>query len=1576
MAVTSTQIQQLYVAYFARPADPVGLNFYIESAAASTAAGTSDATILDSISTTFAASAEYTANFTGMSNAQIVNQVYQNLFSHSADTSGLLYWAGKLTSGALTVSNIVRAISASAVGANNVDGVAFGSKVTAAESFTASLTTAEQIIGYSGTAAGVLAKAYITSVNSAATLATAIVPATLTSTVTSVVAAGNYVAGSTFTLTTGVNTFTGGAGADSYDGSLSSGAQTWQASDALVGGAGTDTITATLISSVTPVTMTGIEIVNVTVTTGSTLNLTNATGVTNVNSVNSTAQTTFSGITTAVTPSISDSASDHVLTYTGVTGSSDAETVNITGATGGLSVAGIELLTLNTATSASTLTNITGSTATTLTATGDQALTITAALPTTVTNVTAAAKTAGALTVTLGVVDAATLVGGAGADSFTISSATGLVNASGGAGNDTIVAATNLTITDTITGGDGTDTLSAPFASVSTAGYTTPTTRTITGIETLVVTTDVAGALTAVGVDTGITTVTMANATNTAAAVTFNAGSSTLNIGLSSAVTGTAATTAAVIATSLAVVGATTDADNITVRNNNSTAGTANAFAGIAITATATETLTINTGSYTTAVAQTSGTVSVTGSTGFQSAETLVITGANVYTPGVVTADIINASAMTATTGTIYDGTAGTTAQTLTGSAGNDVLVASTTSNVSISGGTGNDTITGGAGNDTLLGGDGIDVIVSGAGNDSVDAGAGNDSMTTTLNAADTLVGGDGTDTLTLDIIATAANAVGVSGWETIAVIAGTQTMAAFPSTNAITRVNVPTGTTSITNAGAAVVTLGSAAATTQVDFALATGSGTSDALTFRPGNTLTQTAVNLNDIETLTITNDASTTGAGVATITTLSATSLKTLNIAGLAGTVITNAITGTALTAVNDTHTGAGAVTLNISNATAAVTYTGGTATGATTLTMGAGNNIVTAGTATTIGNFTVTGGSGNDSMTGGFGADSFSGGAGTDTLIGGEGADTLHGGAGNDSLSGGAGVDQFESDSGADTIDGGAGTDVLTITGSFPNISADTITLVETLDMSSLATTMTIAQANLFTTFNNQAAITFSDAGTVAANATVLSYTLANGTNTITANATALNNTFTGGSGADTFNFGQTSAGAQLFDTNERVTGGTGTDTLNITGNVALTVTLGATTVLGVENIVVANTSTAVSITVDAATSVNESITIDGSSGTTTAATMTFNASAADGTDAYNLIGGSASDTLSGGAGADTITGSAGADSITGDAGVDNLSGGEGNDVFAVGTAAHLASGEVIAGGNGTDTLLLTVDAVNLTNIAAANDNLVTESSIEQLVVLATTSAYTLDEAISGTALAISQTTNSTNVQTFTTTMVGTSADYSLITRAATTYGPAATATFALDATDIFAFTGSGAADTIKAVPGVINQITPGIGADLITMASGNDFLILDTVANNGIDTVTSFTPGAIAAGVDVINATAAAAFLNTTTEALVNITANTTAGAANDNILLLNYGVYFADAAAVVLATNGVNTFGSGISGGDAHVLIAYQTAAGSAVRIADATVANAGGISAATDLVILTGVTTITNLVAANFILD
>jgi Ca2+-binding RTX toxin-like protein len=1435
---STTFLQQAYLAYFGRPADVSGLSFYNDKSEAQVIAA-------------FSASPESQAFFGSLNTLAQINTIYQNLFNRPAEPAGLTYWSGEINAGRLSLAQASMGILN---GAQNADKIAVSNKLAASTAFTAALDTTDEMIGYQGTAVITSARAFLASVSSdAATLTAATSTTALNATVAATVAAGSTasVAGQTFTLTTGFNNFAGGSSNDSFDASLSStGAQTWQASDVLSGSTGVDTINATLIASVTPVNMTGIDVVNVTVNTASTLNLVNATGLTNVNSVNGAGVTTLSGIATSVAASIADTTQSHTINYSNVTGSADAATIKVSGIATGtntFTVAGIETLTLNAVTSASVIDTLTVANTTSLLASGDQALTITAGVSATVRNVDASAKTAGGLTMTMGAVADATIVGGAGNDVFTIDAVGGTVTANGGAGNDTFTAATNLLITDTINGGDGIDTLSSVFASVSTAGYLTPTTRTISNIETLLVTDAVTGALTAVGVDTGINNVTMGFAgTNTAAAVTFNAGTSTLNIG-------TATSTAATITTSVAVAGSTGGTDNITIKNNN--VSTVNSFVAAAtIAATNTETLTLDTGTYTTAVGQVTGTVSVTGSTGFQTAETLILKGGNVLTMGAVTADIIDASGMTGVVGTTLTTVTGTTATTVTGSGGNDVLFIDGT-NVSVNGGAGNDTITGGSSNDILLGGTGQDTITSAAGNDSVDGGAGNDTvvMGTTFTVADTLIGGADVDTLSIGQAATATIAARASGFETLLLSAGaTQDMALFTNNTGFTRVNANTagGTFSFTNAGAGVVTLGAETATAAITFALATGTGSSDALTLSSVDNAVQTAVTANDIETLTLANAATAASTNAVTITTLAATALKTLNITGLGGTIITNAITNaTALTAVNDNHTGAGVVTLDLSTATGAVTYTGGSATGATTLVMGNGNNVVTANSATTVGNFTVTGGTGNDSITGGFGADSFIGGAGADTLIGGSGADTLAGGAGNDSISGGDGIDQFSTDSGADTMDGGAGTDVLTITAGFSDITLDTITLIETLEMGAVGSTMTIAQHAAFTSITNPGAVTLSDVGAVAAKAGVVAYNLAAGTNTFTASATAADNSVVGGTGADTFNFGLTTASAQLLDVNDTIKGGTGTDTLNLTGNVALTVTL--TNVSEVENIVLANTTTAVALTLATGNATStQSLTIDGQALTSALGTLTVDG-ALETDGSLIIVGGTLSDTLTGGGIADTITGGTGADSITGGDGVDNLAGNDGNDVFVIGTAAHLDAGEVMTGGNGTDTLLLTVTAVDLTGFAAANDNLVTEGSIEKLVVLATTSAYTLDEAISGTALAISQTTNSTNVQTFTTTMVGTTADYSLFTTAATTYGPAATATLALDATDIFVFTGSAAADTIKAVPGVINQITSGLSADAVTLASGKDVVITSVGAAHttvAADTVTAFTTG--------------------------------------------------------------------------------------------------------------------------------
>ncbi|MGE8068474.1 type I secretion C-terminal target domain-containing protein, partial [Pseudomonas sp. NPDC089569] len=95
---------------------------------------------------------------------------------------------------------------------------------------------------------------------------------------------------------------------------------------------------------------------------------------------------------------------------------------------------------------------------------------------------------------------------------------------------------------------------------------------------------------------------------------------------------------------------------------------------------------------------------------------------------------------------------------TLTGTAGNDTLVAGDGDNI-LNGGDGNDILVAGAGNNELHGGAGNDLLFSGPGNDLLDGGIGNDTASyahatagvkvdlSLLTAQNTL--GAGTDTLT-----------------------------------------------------------------------------------------------------------------------------------------------------------------------------------------------------------------------------------------------------------------------------------------------------------------------------------------------------------------------------------------------------------------------------------------------------------------------------------------------------------------------------------------------------------------------------------------------------------------------------------------------------------------------------------------------------------------------------------------------------------------------------------------------------------------------------------------------------------
>jgi len=227
MALYTTAIQQLYVAYFSRPADAGGLEWW-EGVVANAKGDTS------MISAEFAASNEYKQTFAGKNNFDIVRTVYINLFGREAEKAGIDFWANALDQRIMTIDAVVTEI---AKGAQNDDLKAFNNKVAAATAFTAALDTHPERASYNGDEAQAATKAFIRTVTDDASLAAAIVPDKLAASVAAFVQASR--ADFDITLTANADTgtaFTGSGGTNVFRAT----AATLSAGDDLKGGGGND----------------------------------------------------------------------------------------------------------------------------------------------------------------------------------------------------------------------------------------------------------------------------------------------------------------------------------------------------------------------------------------------------------------------------------------------------------------------------------------------------------------------------------------------------------------------------------------------------------------------------------------------------------------------------------------------------------------------------------------------------------------------------------------------------------------------------------------------------------------------------------------------------------------------------------------------------------------------------------------------------------------------------------------------------------------------------------------------------------------------------------------------------------------------------------------------------------------------------------------------------------------------------------------------------------------------------------------------------------------------------------------
>ena len=169
-AINADSIQRLYVAYFNRPADPVGLAAF-EALLSPTVAATQAE--LEAIAVNFRTSQEYIDLYAGMGNTAIVNAMYNNLFGRDCESVAVLNaWTNWIADGTYTFETIALQLTYSAQG---TDATAIANKLAAATAFTNALDTSAEIAGYSGTVAAARVRAWLASVTDvAATLTAAI----------------------------------------------------------------------------------------------------------------------------------------------------------------------------------------------------------------------------------------------------------------------------------------------------------------------------------------------------------------------------------------------------------------------------------------------------------------------------------------------------------------------------------------------------------------------------------------------------------------------------------------------------------------------------------------------------------------------------------------------------------------------------------------------------------------------------------------------------------------------------------------------------------------------------------------------------------------------------------------------------------------------------------------------------------------------------------------------------------------------------------------------------------------------------------------------------------------------------------------------------------------------------------------------------------------------------------------------------------------------------------------------------------------------------------------------------------
>ncbi|MCA9999152.1 MAG: DUF4214 domain-containing protein, partial [Anaerolineales bacterium] len=129
---TLDKVQQIYVAYYGRPADPGGLNWWADELEKN------DGRLKDIINE-FGASEEYNTRFGSLSTSQLLSNLYQQMFGRTAEQSGLDWWREQIDAGTFTLGEAALAIAEGAQDGDAPDRTTLTKRTQVAQTFTSQI---------------------------------------------------------------------------------------------------------------------------------------------------------------------------------------------------------------------------------------------------------------------------------------------------------------------------------------------------------------------------------------------------------------------------------------------------------------------------------------------------------------------------------------------------------------------------------------------------------------------------------------------------------------------------------------------------------------------------------------------------------------------------------------------------------------------------------------------------------------------------------------------------------------------------------------------------------------------------------------------------------------------------------------------------------------------------------------------------------------------------------------------------------------------------------------------------------------------------------------------------------------------------------------------------------------------------------------------------------------------------------------------------------------------------------------------------------------------------------------------